>query len=345
MPTLSRKLATVSFGAGEQSSVQGSDPLAVSLIRALSLQVITRSAARQAIDISPDVQESVLRGSVAPEHVLQSPRAKTIFDLIRDAQELDPQCRRIISRLRGRAQYGPSLALVPQSLLQHYTVAEDNLLKYVDRVLVPAQESIRSQILETYHDCPSGGHWGRDKTLDLIRRRFTWPGITEDVREYVATCPICQGKAVHRHKPYGQLEPLPIPTDLWNSPFKEISLDWITGLPVSMRHLQEFDSILTVVCRVTKYALFLPTREDATAVDFAELFFEHVECRFGTPRSIVTDRDSRITSEFWREVCEIRMIKRRMSTAHHPQTDGQSEALNRIVEDYLRAYTSENPTA
>ena len=91
MPTLSRKLATVSFGAGEQSSVQGSDPLAVSLIRALSLQVITRSAARQAIDISPDVQEEpVLRGSVAPEHVLQSPRAKTIFDLIRDAQELDP---------------------------------------------------------------------------------------------------------------------------------------------------------------------------------------------------------------------------------------------------------------
>ena len=65
-----------------------------------------------------------------------------------------------------------------------------------------------------------------------------------------------------------------------------------------MRHLQEFDSILTVVCRVTKYALFLPTREDATAVDFAELFFEHVECCFRTPRSIVTDNDSRITSEF-----------------------------------------------
>ena len=66
---------------------------------------------------------------------------------------------------------------------------------------------------------------------------------------------------------------------------------------------------LTVVCRVTKYALFIPTRENTTAVDFAELFFEHVECRFGTPRSIVSDRDSRITSDFWREVCEIKMIK------------------------------------
>jgi transposase InsO family protein len=264
--------------------------------------------------------------------------------LIRDAQELDPRCRRIISRLRGRAQYGPSLALVPQSLLQHYSVAEDNLLKCVDRILVPEQESIRSQLLETYHDCPTGGHWGRDKTLDLIRRRFTWPGIAEDVREYVATCPVCQGKAVHRHKQYGQLEPLPIPTDLWNSPFKEISLDWITGLPTSTRQGQEYNSILIIICRVTKYALFLPTQEDATAVDFAELFFEHVECQFGTPRSTVTDRDSRITSDFWREVCEIQMIKRRLSTAYHPQTDGQSEALNRIIEDYLRAYTSEDPT-
>src|SRR5207247_4821965 len=173
-----------------------------------------------------------------------------------------------------------------------------------------------SQLLELHHDCPSGGHWGRDKTLDLIRRRFTWSGITNDVAEYVATCPVCQGNAVPRHKPYGRLEPLPPPSDL--SPFKEISLDWITGLPASERNGQTYDSILTVVCRVTKYALFIPTRADTTAVDFAELFFEHVECRFGSPRGIVSDRDSRLTSDFWREVCEIRMIKRRLSTAFHP---------------------------
>jgi transposase InsO family protein len=213
-----------------------------------------------------------------------------------------------------------------------------------DRVFVPQQEAIRNQLLELYHDCPSGGHWGRDKTLELIQRHFTWNGIVDDVRAYVATCPVCQGKAIHRHRPYGQLEPLPIPTDTWNSPFKEISLDWITGLPPSIKNGQEYNSILTIVCRVTKYALFIPTRDDTTAADFAELFFEHVECRFGSPRSIVTDRDSRITSDFWREVCEIKIIKRRLSTAYHPQTDGQSEALNRIIEDYLRAYTSEDQT-
>ena len=384
MPTLENKLATVSSGAGEQC-VEGCDPDAVSLIRALSLQAITRSAIQKAaskpyvsIDSSisgqaaskpcaeaPVVNESPASPAPLLEEVsIPSPAPAlsedvyypkepagyigsnvSLLELIKNAQELDPQCRRIISQLRGTTQHDPSRALVPRSLPQFYSVDGGNLLRFVDRVLVPAQESLRDHLMEIYHDCPTGGHWGRDKTLDLIRRHFTWPNIAEDVREYVATCPVCEGKAIHRHKPYGQLEPLPVPTDLWNAPFKEISLDWITGLPVSRRHGQEFDSILTVVCRVTKYALFIPTREDTTAVDFAELFFEHVECRFGTPRSIVTDRDSRITSEFWKEVCEIQIIKRRMSTAYHPQTDGQSEALNRIVEDYLRAYTSEDPTA
>ena len=102
------------------------------------------------------------------------------------------------------------------------------------------------------------------------------------------------------------------------SPFKEISLDWIIGLLVSTRNGQAYDSILMVVCRVTKYALFLPTREDAIIADFAELFFEAVECRFGTPRGIVSNRDSKLTSDFWREVCEIKMIKRRMLIAYHP---------------------------
>ena len=247
-------------------------------------------------------------------------------------------------QLRDRTQLkDPSLALVPGSLPQHYSVDDVGLLRYVDCVVVPQQESLRGQLLELYHDCPSGGHWGRDKTLDLIRRRFTWKGITEDVAEYVATCPVCQGKAVHRHKPYGQLQPLPLPADL--SPFKEISLDWITGLPVSERDGQAYNSILTIVCRVTKYALFIPTREDTTAADFAALFFRHLECFVGTPRGIVSDRDSRLTSDFWREVCEIEMIKRRLSTAFHPQTDGQSEALNRIIEDYLRAYSSDDQNA
>src|SRR5438045_5499219 len=159
----------------------------------------------------------------------------SILDLIQNAQELDPQCRRISSQLRNLALEDPSLALAPQQL-QCYS--KDGLIQDVGRVLVPPQEAIQNQLLEVYHNCPSGGHWGRDKTLGLIQCHFTWDGITDDVCTYVATCPICQGKAIHRHKPYGKLKPLPIPTDMWNLPFKEISLDWITGLLLLIKNGQ-----------------------------------------------------------------------------------------------------------
>src|SRR2546430_1251028 len=99
-----------------------------------------------------------------------------------------------------------------------------------------------------------------------------------------------------------------------------------------------------MVCRVTKYALFLPTREDAIITDFTKLFFKAVKCRFRTLRGVVSNKDSKLTSDFWREVCEIKMIKRRMSITHHPQTNSQSEALNKIIKDYLRAYSSEDQT-
>ena len=130
--------------------------------------------------------------------------------------------------------------------------------------------------------------------------------------------------------------------DTWNLPFKEISLDWIMGLLPSFKNGQKYNSILTVVCQVTKYALFIPIKDDATAAEFAEVFFEHVECHFGTPWSIVTDQDSRIMSDFWHEVCKMKIIKWHLSMAYHPQTNGQSKALNQIIKDYLWAYTSDN---
>ena len=108
---------------------------------------------------------------------------------------------------------------------------------------------------------------------------------------------------------------------------------------------QSANAILIVVDRLTKYTLFIPTRNDITAADFSELFFKHIEYRFSTPKSVVFDRDSRITSGYWTEICTYQQIKRHMSITYHPQTDDQSKALNRIIQDYLRAYTTEEPTA
>ena len=171
----------------------------------------------EALD-DPEVEpnEALTNHEVEPSEALDNQEAKfstltmskeksSILELIRNAQELDPQCRQISSQLRDLSLEDPSLAL---ALRQRYS--EVGLIWDLGRVLVPPQEAIRNQLLEVYHDCPSGGHWGRDKMLELIQRRFTWDGIADDVRAYIATCPICQGKAIHRHKPYGKLQPLPI---------------------------------------------------------------------------------------------------------------------------------------
>ena len=111
------------------------------------------------------------------------------------------------------------------------------------------------------------------------------------------------------------MEPLSVPPDVTS--FKEISLDWITRLSISRCNDQEYNSILTIVCHVMKYALFISTCKDTIAVDLAELFFKHVKCHFGTPKGVVIDRDSCIMSEFWREIYKIQIIKRCLLTIYH----------------------------
>jgi len=157
-----------------------------------------------------------------------------------------------------------------------------------------------------------------------------------DIREYVTTCSVCQNVAIPRHKPYGKLEPLPVPSGPW----QEVSLDFITQLPRSHIGTAEYDAILVVVDRYTKIVKFIPTTTNIAAPEFAAQFHENIELKYGSPKGIVSDRDTRITSKFWAEVCTYSLIKRRLSTAFHPQTDGQTEILNRILENYLRAYTN-----
>jgi hypothetical protein len=217
-----------------------------------------------------------------------------------------------------------------------YSIGRRGLLYFKGRIVVPLQKSLLQELLYIYHDDQFSGHWGIDKTKELIERKFYWPGLATDVREYVLSCQTCQNIAIPRHKPYSKLESLPIP----EGPWKEVSLDFITQLPSSYIGTKEYDAILVIVDRYTKFAKFIPTTTDITAAEFAALFHDNIELQYGSPRGIVSDRDTRITSKFWAEVCAYSLIKRRMSTAFHPQTDRQTEILNRILENYLRAYTS-----
>ena len=135
-------------------------------------------------------------------------------------------------------------------------------------------------------------------------------------------------KSVHQ-MPAGLLQPLELPEEKW----ADVSMDFIMGLPVS-EHGN--DGILTVVDRATKMVHLVPVKQTLTAADTARLYWDHVGKLHGIPRSIVSDRDPRFVSKFWREFWRIMGSKLRMSTSHHPQIDGLIEAMNRVVEMVLR---------
>ena len=154
--------------------------------------------------------------------------------------------------------------------------------------------------------------------------------MRKDIERYVKNCDTCQRIKPTNHAPFGLLKPLQAPERPWSS----ISMDFITGLPESDGH----DSIWVVVDRLTKMAYFTPCKETMKAPEFAKLFMNTIFPHHGLPKNIISDRGSLFTSQYWEELTKYLGIKRNLSTAFHPQTDGQTERVNAILEQYLRAY-------
>lgn len=217
-----------------------------------------------------------------------------------------------------------------------WAIDEAGLLRFRGRVFVPHDVLTRQELLRSYHDEPTAGHLGVHKTLNLLARYYYWDAMIKDVKDYVRTCPVCQRTKAHKHRPYGLLAPLPPPSRPW----QEITMDFITGLPPSTTpdSQKHCNAILVVVDRFTKYSLYLATTTQLTSSGLADLLFHRVVTTFGLPDGIVTDRGSIFTSNFWTDLCFHFATKRRLSTAFHPQTDGQTERQNQSVEHYLRAF-------
>ena len=198
---------------------------------------------------------------------------------------------------------------------------------YKERQLIAPDPREFTEIITRHHDHITAGHPGRAKTLEKIKEKYVWEGMRKDVDRYMDNCETCQRTKPRRDKTFGLLNPLPVPSGVW----KSISLDYNTGLPKA----QGQDAILVVVDRLSKMAHYIPTTKEINAQETARLLLHHVWRYHGTPKEVISDRGPQFDPQVWKQLCKDLQIEQKMSTAYHPQTDGQTERTNQGLEHYL----------
>jgi hypothetical protein len=215
---------------------------------------------------------------------------------------------------------------------------EDNqgVVWFNNRIVVPKNEEVRQQILDEAHLSRFSIHPGSTKMYQDLKQHYWWTKMNIEIARYVARCDTCRRvKAIHL-KAAGPLQSLPIPTWKW----EDISMDFIVGLP---KIAKGYDSIWVIVDRLTKIAHFLPVRAKYTVATYAALYIARILSLHGIPKTIVLDRGSQFVSKFWEELHKSLGTKLLHSSAYHPQTSGQTERVNQILEDMLRACVLEFP--
>ena len=207
---------------------------------------------------------------------------------------------------------------------------EEDLPIHQGRVWVPEEPSIKRKILQLYHDSPMAGHQGVTGTSEQVARGYYWLNMNEYISDYVGGCRTCQMAKKKSIKAHGKLRPLETP----EGPWQWTESDLVGPLPPSKGK----NAIYVVTDRFTKYAYFIPCTDKETAQSLAKLHERYVWSQEGLPKIHSTDRGPQFNAEFTRELYKSLGIEQRLSTAYHPQTQGQVESLNGWLETYLRMY-------
>ena len=211
---------------------------------------------------------------------------------------------------------------------------EGGVMRYRNRICVPNQAELKEQILKEAHYSPFSMHPGSTKMYRDIKKSYWWNNMKREIAEFVSKCLTCQRVKAEHQKSAGKLQSLEVPEWKWD----DISMDFIEGLP---RTQKGHDSIWVIIDRLSKVAHFLPVKTRFTAEKLASLYYKEIVRLHGVPKTIVSDRDSSFTSRFWKSLHQTLGTQLHFSTAFQPQTDGQTERVNQIVEDMLRMCTME----
>ncbi|KAM1011997.1 hypothetical protein FF1_047138 [Malus domestica] len=246
--------------------------------------------------------------------------------------QLEPQLEQ---ELIAKQNDDPEIELLKQKIRskeasEEWEIYEDGGLRYKERMVVPKDKRVRERVLKEAHNTRFAMHPGSNKMYQDLKRRYWWKGMKREVANYVSQCSICQQVKIEHQKPSGMLQQLAIPEWKWES----ITMDFITDLPSSNKG---HNGVWVVVDRLTKSAHFLPVKMNSPIDYFAKLYIEWIIRLHGIPKTIVSDRDPRFTSRLWEKLQEELGTELNLSTAYHPQTDGQSERVIQILEDMLRA--------
>ena len=248
-------------------------------------------------------------------------------ELFIQGYEQDPLPSEVLRALRTGARQSKYLSLA-------HCAEINNRLYVTGRCYVPDYAPLQLRLLEIHHDRPTAGHPGAGGTYRLLHRGYYWPRMQKYVRQYVKNCVTCRTCKTSRHAKAGYLAPLPVPDHRW----VDITVDFVTGLP----EVREKDAVCTIVDRLTKERHLVPIDHKIGAEEFAQVFLDNIFRLHGLPRSITSDRGGQFVNEFWSYVCQKLNIVHVLSTAYHPETDGQTERVNAIFEQYLRAYVNYN---
>lgn len=259
-------------------------------------------------------------------------------DVANLSADLDQQIQEDLERIRQESTSDPEgnklIKQNPTEFFQKNGLIFKNKDNQYSLYIPKSLGDIRQKIMYQAHFLPTAGHFGVSKTLDRIRRFYWWNGVGEDVRRFVQKCQTCtRCKRMNVGPPHISVHS--VPSTAW----EVISMDETSTITPS----NGYDCIWIFVDKMTKMAHFVPAKKEGlTSEKLAQLFFDHIYKLHGLPTKIISDRDTRINCEFWKELIKKAGIRANMSTAGRAQTDGQSEVTVRACIDMLRAFVNSN---